>query len=467
MLQRFRVLLLVLVCSLLLASSGVVVVLSTNQVSNTPGSNYRWEPTAASGTTWTHGWYDYAYGTSVVSTWNGSSWLSQQYRLTTPGGVGLDDLNLNWDSSRSRFVFAALDLQSAPNVWYGYSNSAGTIWTVNSIVLPGNFSTAGWDYPSIGVDASGRIVIGAVSFTTSSPNGYYTTFSTDGATFSPPALVTLGSGPGFGARSRVVATNNILHAFVPTLNSNFQPTAINRWQSSDGRTWTGPNSVATFSAPSNNSPPGTTQIFYATLLAAQGYTSGLWSVAFQINNAGFNNVEICTSNRGCGIVNPYGTDEFLAGTSVSGDGGYWVSYYAYSSAPRTLPLITQAIYFPPGKAGIGATTNTGIDPTSWFLTGASRARCPNNPCYAAGDFQTVASNPYAGASTPFVKQSSHINDLFQSFVQDPQGPATDQTFVPNTIWVPLGSDVSYLGAGSGPEQPGLAPILTIGAPGAR
>ncbi len=479
--QRFRVSLKVLfglICSLLLASSGVVVVLSTNQVSNTGISNYRWEPTAASGTAWVHGWYDYGYNTSVASVWNGSTWLSQQYKLMTPGGASLDDLNLNYDSARSRFVLAALDVpgvQGTPNVWYGYSNSAGTTWVVSSIVLPATFSPAGWDYPSIGVDASGRIITGAVSFTTSGcppsqatcPNGYYATISTDGSTFSSPALVTLGPSPGFGARSRVVATNNVFHAFVPTLNSNFQPTAINRWQSSDGRNWTGPSSIATFSAPSNNSPPGTTQIFYATLLAAQGYTNGLWSVAFQVNNGGFNNVEICTPDRGCGVVNPYGTDEFLAGTSVSGDSGYWVSYYTYTSAPRTLPLITKAIYFPHGQAGIGAVTNTGIDPTSWFLTAPSIARCPSTSCYAAGDFQTVASNPYAGASTPFIKQSSHIDDLFQSFLQDPQEPDPGTTFVPNTMWFPLGTDVSYLAAGAGPEQPGLPPGLTRGAPGVR
>ena len=461
----------------LLGSGGVVVVLSTNQVSNTGTSSYRWEPTSATGTHWAHGWFDYGATprTSIVSSWNGS-WLSQQYKLTIPAGVGVDDLNLAYDSSRGRFVFATLDLYvPSDDVWYGYStDSTGTSWVVKSIVFQGNGSSgATWDYPSIGVDGSGRIIIGAVSFGTTGcppnespcPNGYYSAVSTDGSNFSSPALVTLGTSPGFGARSRVVATSNVFEAFVPTLNASWEPTQINRWQSSNGTSWSGPNLLANFGAPNNNSPPGTTQIFYAPLLAAQGYTNGLWTVAFQINNGGFNNAEICTSDRGCGIVNSVGSDQFLVGSSVSGDSGYWVSYYTYTSAPRTLPLITQAIYFPPGKAGIGATTNTGIDPTSWLLTSPSIARCPNTSCYAAGDFQTVASNPYASASTPFIKQSSHHNDLFQSFIEDPQGTSA-AAFVPNTIWFPLGADVSSL-AGAGPEQPGMPPGLTIGAPGAH
>lgn len=354
-------------------------------------------------------------------------------------------------------------------MWYGYStDSTGTSWVVQSIALSGSFSSGGWDYPSIGVDASGRIIVGGVSIVTSGcpqgqsecPNGYYSAVSTDGSTFSQPALVTAGLQPGYGAYSRVVATNNLFHAFVPALNSSYLPTSISRWQSSNGTNWTAEGTVLSFGAPSNTSPPGTTPIFYAPLLEAQGYTNGLWSVAFQVNNAGFNNAEICTPNRGCGLLNSYGSDQFLVGTSVSGDSGYWAAYYTYTSAPRTLPLTTQAIYCPPGKSRIGATTNTGINPTSWY----EPARCVTS-CFGAGDFQTVASNPYAAATTPFIKQSSYIDDVFQSFPEDPQGPASGESFVPNTIWFPLGADISYLAAG--PVQPALPPGLTIGLPGAR
>ena len=414
------------------------------------------------------GWFDFLSLTSNVSSWNGA-W-SSRYALYSPLGSGLDDLNLNYDSVRNRFVFAALDLTSPPNVWYGYSTDAtGTAWVVSGIAFPNTFSSAGWDYPSIGVDASGRIIVGAVSYVTSPcppgvpncPNGYYATLSTNGSNFSSPALVSPGTKPGYGAGSRVVATNNLFHAFVPTLNSSFLPTAVGRYQSSDGTSWPVRYPVATFVAPSNNSPAGTTQIYYATLLAAQGYTNGLWVTAFQINNGGFNNAYMCTSNRGCGIVNSYGSDQFLVGASVSGDSGFWVSYYTYSSAPRTLPLSTQAIYYAPGKAGVGATTNTGIQPTSWYY---SANRCPGEYCYGAGDFQTVASNPYASASTPFIKQSSDPDDLFQSFVEDPQESPGTGSFVPNTIWFPLGADVSYLGIATGSEEPALPPGLTRGTP---
>ncbi len=164
---------------------------------------------------------------------------------------------------------------------------------------------------------------------------------------------------------------------------------------------------------------------------------------FQVNNGGFNNGYVCTSDRGCGLVSAAGTDEFLVGTSVSGDNAYWVSYYTYTSLPRNLPLITQAIYFPHKQNPIGATTNTGIVPTSWLLTSS---RCPNENCYAAGDFQTVASNPFAGASTPFIKQSSHQADLFQSFTEDPGGTSNVPNFAPNFIQFPLGADLTGIGA---------------------
>lgn len=92
--NSFRAFLLTSVCAAALASSGVVIVLSTNQVSNSGISNYRWETTSASGTTWAHGWYDWSYKTSLVSSWQNGSWLNQQHKLTLSNGTGLLDLNL-------------------------------------------------------------------------------------------------------------------------------------------------------------------------------------------------------------------------------------------------------------------------------------------------------------------------------------------------------------------------------------
>jgi hypothetical protein len=447
---------LVLTAVALLASSGTISVISTNRVSNEAWSGYRWEPSAAVGSaTWTHAWASYTLSTlvgSLVSSWNGSSWNSPT-QLTPPTGLRTGDVNLAWDSLRNRFVFAALDLPATGNhsIWYGYSSDAfGTSWTFTSTPV---FSAAAgdWDYPSIGVDGAGRVIIGGVKFP--GPSGYYSAVSSDGMTFSAPSFITSS-----GAQSRVVATDTLFQAFVPTLNGSSLPIAVNRYQSSDGVTWSGPFSIATFSAPLNNSPSAPT-IFYAPLLAAQGYPNGLSTVAFQINNGGYNNVYICTSDRGCGIVNPAADDQFLVGNSVSADRGYWIGYLTYSTlVSRGLPLITQAIYFPTGLPPIGATTNTGIDPTSWLPV----SRC-SATCFGAGDFNTVASNPFASATTPFVEQTARQNDLFQSFVQDP--PASNvPNFTPKFEPYPVGSDLTNLGLAVPAQSVALSPELTRGIP---
>lgn len=460
----------------LLASSGVIVVLSTNLVSNDSSTAVRWEPTSAAGTTWLHAWAEIGSGVnSFASCWNGSSWAAPQ-PLTAPNGLGTNDVNMNWDSGRARFVFVALDTPCsgcAHNVWYGYStDSSGSSWVFGNSTQP-IFSSgaADWDYPSVGVDSSGRVIAGAVKFLACPPPqtgecsyGYYSVISSDGTSFSSqyPIVSSLNS----GAQSRVVATNDQFEAFVPTLtviNGSWLPTYIARYESSDGVNWNGDLGIGmgSFGAPNNNTPPGTFSIgpiFYAPLLAAQGYTNGLWTVAFQANNAGYNNVILCTSDRGCGWVNAAADDEFLVGTSVSGDSGYWVSYYAYQN-PRNPPLITQAIYFAAGQSGIGATTNTGIDPTHWTT---SQYRCPVT-CYEAGDFHTVASNPYASSTTPFIQQGSgKQNDLFQGFVQDPQTVANVPNFKPNYIPISRGTDVTGMAAPVSSGAFALPPGVKIG-----
>ncbi len=437
--SRKALLLALATVGLLFASGGVIIVISTNQVSNEPFSGVRWEPSSAAGATWASSWASFPDSNpnsfnSYVSAWNGSSWNAPT-TLIAPNGQSQGDVNVAWDAVRQRFVFVTLDGPGG-NVWYGYSNdSSGTSWTFRpTAVFPS--STGTWDYPSIGVDVSGRIIVGAVRFP--GPTGYFAAMSTDGFNFSSP--VQIGSMP--GAQSRVVATNNVFHAFVPTLNSSSLPVAVYRYQSTDGVNWSGPYTVATFSAPLNNAPSGT-NIFYAPLLAATGYTNGLWATAFQINNGGYNNIYLCTSDRGCGLVNAGADDQFLGGVSVSGDSGYWVSYYTYSTLyTRQLPLVTQSIYFPSGQAAIGATTNTGIDPTSWQLR---YNRC-SSPCYAAGDFQTISSNPYAASHNPFIRQSARHDDLFQTFAQDPADQPNVPNFKPNFIPYPMGAALANIGA---------------------
>ena len=170
------------------------------------------------------------------------------------------------------------------------------------------------------------------------------------------------------------------------------------------------------------------------------------------------------------MANPAADDEFLVGTSISGDGGVWIAYLAYSTLnTRQLPLITQALYFPAGPgSGIGATTNSGIDPTYWVPETNDAARCPNSQCFASGDYAGIVSNPYAAASTPFVKQNppTTYNDMLQSFVQDPQGAPNVPNFTPKPIHFPLGGDIRGL-AGPVPPQSaarGITLITEIGPP---
>jgi hypothetical protein len=135
----------------------------------------------------------------------------------------------------------------------------------------------------------------------------------------------------------------------------------------------------------------------------------------------------------------------------------------------------HAFYLPPGQNPLAAITypaNPGIDPTSWEPT----QRCGAGiSCYAAGDFLTIASNPFAGATTPFLQKTGlggdpcpsagGVNDkLCQMFLQDPQNTPNAQSFKPNFVPIPKGANVSSLGKPVPPEAYGVAPGLKIGTP---
>jgi hypothetical protein len=459
--------------AILLASNGVINVISTNQVSNENLTGFRWEPTTAAGATWAAAWATYPAGntnavTSYASAWNGG-WQSP-VPLTPPNGLQTGDVNLSWDPVRNRFVFALLDFGSFanPNIWYGHStDSSGSQWVFANNGQPVFSSAAGpdWDYPSIGVDASGRVIIGGVNF---NPVGYYAAVSSDGETFSSPSILPLsGSGASLGAQSRVVAAGGTFHVFVPILSGQNLPTEVDRYESTDGVNWSGPSIVMSFGAPLNSAQPGGSDrpIFYAPLLSAAGYTDGRWIVGSQINNGGWNNLEICTSDRGCGLVNAGADDQFLAGVSVSGD-GYWATYTTYSTlGSRSLPLITQAIYFPSGQAAIGATTNANIDPTSWAVAGlpgqSPPPRCASQ-CYAGGDYNTPSSNPFAGSNSTFVQRSSRQDDLFQSFQQDPQGTPNVANFKPNFVSHGLGINLAARSVPVPRDSRALSPRIARG-----
>jgi hypothetical protein len=259
-----------------------------------------------------------------------------------------------------------------------------------------------------------------------------------------------------GAESRVVATDNRFEAFVPTLDPQaLTPSYIARYESYDGINWTGDLTIGMGSfGPANNNGGGP-NVFFAPLPTAQGYSNGLWTIAFQLNNGGFNNAAICTVDRGCGYISD-ANHQFLVGTSVSGDRGYWLSYYTYNGVPGVTPLKTTAIYFPPGQGGISAFTNPSVDQTSWttFVP-----RCMD-PCYAAGDYHTMASNQYAGAATPFINSGSgRLNDLFSTFVVDPQGLANVPNFKPNFVAILPGASVANIAHPVPPGSVGLPPGL--------
>ena len=305
----------------LLASSGLVTVISYNLVS-TEGGSGRFEPSSAAGSTWATSWFDLGQSLSYVNSWNGSGW-------NTPVNIGV-----------------------------GYSNdSQGSSWTVAPSPAFASSSTVHWDRPSVAVDASGRVIIGGVKFQFNPADnkfedaGFFAAVDNSGAgTSLNPTQV----GNTAGALSRVVATNNTFEAFIPTLvGADNQMTALFRMESTDGSTWSGPFPIASFptnppliespmtiAAPSG-APQNPATIFYAAYLDAQGFTNGQWAVTWPSENSGFNNLSICTSDRGCGILNAAADDQFVQGTSVSGDPAqYWVSYYTYSTLQaRGLPLL--------------------------------------------------------------------------------------------------------------------------------
>jgi hypothetical protein len=487
-----------IVAMILFASSGVINVYlpnpklvsnhSTGTINGQP--NYRWEPSSAVGSlTWVHSWQEIYTATSFVASWygsNGYAYTSVQ-PLTPNTGVPQNDVNLNWDPYCNRFVFASKDVNGFPNaqIWYGHSTDAtGTSWVFGNNQQPiFSSGTGNWDYPSIGVDGSGRIIVGATKIISQDncggpgvnrcPDGYYAVATSAGSCSSEPffsAPTAVGSPPvnsiNSGAYGRVAATDYRFEAFIPTLDSTVKtPVHIARYESTNGSTWTTDSGIGMpgngyFGAALNNG--GNPNLYYAPLPAAQGYSNGLWTVAFQLNNGGWNNAAICTSDRGCGYISE-ANHHFLVGTSVSGDRGYWLSYYTYNGNPGGSLLKTVATYFPPGLGGIAADTNSAVYPTSW-TTDQSGPRCPST-CYAAGDFNTVASNSYAGAATPFINSGvmGGPNDVFSSFPYDPQGVPNVPNYKPNFIPLPRnGPSATTLALPVPSSSWGLPPGLKVG-----
>jgi hypothetical protein len=442
-----------------------------------------WEPSAASGTTWAAGWTELVDlggpsgvqppSVSRLKAWTGNGWGYEKTLPQPPGDYFTADIYLGWDSVRQRFVVVWLEavgsfIGSTSKISYGYSKptanlpaAAGADWEFStSPVFDGQF----WDYPSIAVDAGGRVAVGAADSTgrfwvAVSNNGGADGFPTRSVV--PTSLSDLPEGTTEvwrGYQSRVVAAGTTFHAFIPTLEKVPQtslPRRVERWESASGSTWVGPQVLLDFEAPLNHSPntysasqPSPAKfIFYSPKLDAKGSPNGYWVVAFpvpvQVGTVVYNNIVMCASSRSaCWYVNPAESDEFLGTVSLGTSNGqpdYWVSYLTYSTLQtRSLPLISQVIYYAPADlTGIWANVNTAIFPYKWII---HPDRCPSG-CFAAGDYLGFAANPFAGATTTFVNDSGLRTGLYQTFVQDPPG----QAIRPQPVHFPIGSNLRIPG----------------------
>jgi hypothetical protein len=320
--------------------------------------------------------------------------------------------------------------------------------------MTGSSIPGGWDTPTVGVDSAGGIVVAAVSVEFGS---VWTSASTDGGTtFSTPAQVPTPEGVGY--RSRIVGTDNKFELFVPTLDvSTGVPYSLYRYEStsfgSSGVTWSGANAVLlNFSEPAAFSPPYCTilgacaVLWYSPYPEASGYSNGDWSVTFPIhNNIGgtyYNNAYICTSFRGCGVVNAGPADQFLGATVTSGDRAPWVTY-SLVDAVQQGPLVSQqSIYFPSGGSAIGAQNYTNsVVLGDWYQAPAGTPGCGTTyTCWQAGDYQGISANPYASSSVSFVSGSPIGTALVQQFLQDPDGTTPTPNFAPDFVSFPMGAD---------------------------
>ena len=418
---------------------------------------------------------------SFVSAWTSSGWGTPS-QLSPPNGMGADNPNLAWDSLMGRPVYAYHDwaaTQTTSNIWFGYYNSSTSSWVLGNGGQPVLSASLGfWDYPSVDVDSTGRIIVSG--FLRTSPYGYWTVVSTNhGQTFSTVNTSTnygrVGTSNAF--LSRTVAAGSEFLTFVPIPSSSNQniPVGIQLYTSTNGISWTlTKNPLISFAAAMNNSPGTysngqyTGPIYYTSEIDAHGYTNGNWSVVAQMNNTiggqPYNNIVMCTSLFGgaCYVINSAQDDEFLASTDVSGDGGVWVSYVTYSTLQtRQLPLITQSIYRPPSGSTLGLTTYADLNPTYWQFD-YPNDRCTVS-CFDGGDYWRMAANPYTGASAPFLlQQTSPLDAVWQVFLEDPPSPLVPGSFTPTVLEVPFGSDLSSLGTAALP--PGTAGLTAVRPP---
>jgi len=168
-----------------------------------------------------------------------------------------------------------------------------------------------------------------------------------------------------------------------------------------------------------------------------------WVVAYPVNVAGLNAINVSTELGG-GTTITWSSDLFSHGIATSASGDWYLTYQTYQN-PGGSPIYLQqgVVYRTPGAAYLGATIYNNIDPSQWWYYNSSAGRClPSaSACYAAGDWFRPAMNVYTGASVPMILGNSNLNDLFQTFIVDPQTSNVPQ-FLPRIEPFVNGTDLS-------------------------
>ena len=388
---------------------------------------------------------------AYTSVWNGGWAAGAEHRAN---GNPMIDQYLYWDATRARYSHVALDYNVGWNSAYLSWSTNGNTWT--GPMLCGTAATSGqratglaadlyvnisWDFPSVAVNSTGRIVAGA-SKISSGNQGYWTAYSDDGGTtwHGPNPVLSVR-----GGTSRLVWSQSGFHVF--TVNTTGAPTYIlEHYKSSDGVTWAKQSNVSTYTMPWESATItglGGDLSFASTPDAVA--SSGLgWVVAFPLNISSRNAINISTELGG-GVTVNYTTDLFSHGIATSSRGDWYLSYQTFQGGIRVLPVEENVVYRVPGSnpSYLGATIYTGIDVTQWFYFN-SPGRCTNTPCYASGDFFRPTMNTVTGASVPIIRQSTNLNDAAQTFIQDPQTANVPQ-FLPQIEPYILGTDISWKG----------------------
>jgi len=319
-----------------------------------------WEPAAAGGASGSFVAM-FRHGGELKATKASGTGFTSPAVVPVPGGRSIDSF-LTYDRTRSRYLYVALDPPSN-NVWFGMSSdSSGSSWS-GSIAIPASSGSYYWDFPSVAVDGSGRILVGAVKFDVPSSYaiGYWTALSTNGGqTFSSPVQVAYDSGRSIpGVRSRVVATRDRFHVFAPSINQQLDVVPYKVWwyQSTDGLNWntSNPTLLATFTQPAAYSadsvcPPeqtpcaGSKRLFLAPIPDAVGdQNSDSWMVTVPVNNYGLNNILGITPSYAAFIHSDSTSHQFLGSPAVGSDGTFWVSYQTYSSSLQKASSVSSAL----------------------------------------------------------------------------------------------------------------------------